>query len=1625
VTGKRSRRLATLAAVLVLAAAGVPGLTMAQASADAVQPGPPGQLVGSAYPGPPQQDQDPDLVPATSSDASTVDSEAAMAAAARQARATGKAVPVDAASTETEQLLAKPGGGFTVRASTEPVRARRGAGFVPVDLMLVRHAGGTLSPKATAYGTVVFSGGGAGPLVRTTSGRAGLSLGWPGALPVPTVAGSTATYPDVLPGVDLTVSATAAGGFTEVVVVRTAAAARSLPTLGLGMTGTGGTLRPDGDGLTLDPGTGAAALHASPARMWDSSTTPRVRTPAVTPDRSDAGHPGLAAHVAAVGVRPGRDRLDLLPDRRLLRAKDTVLPVFIDPTFNWHPTTGGTPAFDEVKQGAPCNHVSLYNNASAAGDLGNLGVGVNHWDSCFGIEHAYYQWNLPHVIWGATINTATVNATETYTANCAATSLVNLHWTGGIGAGTTWNNRPGFITPGGVNAAVNFGPAGGNNCPSNPTVTHGFNVLAGIKRDAAAHAGQFTAVLMEDSNEAPGGDGGLGFKRFARNPTLQIEYDRVPATPAPNKLAAVTGANNAGCATSAPYPFVGKTVVSNTTVLSAVVSDPDADHLRATFRYWVDGSSTQTTQLSGDNLPSGSRAAANLAPAFVTALKAGNVVDWQVQVTDGQLTSGWSPVCHWNAQPTAPSQPTIVSADGRYPTSDTDDGTQVTGATAGTAGSFTITNNGTAATRFLYRLDVQPVLTNPPADQVKAVTNNTATVTVTPRTPGPHTLWVAAVDAAGDPSSMAAYRFIAGRHATVTCATLSACFNNTAISPDAAMTAGNADGGGRSFSATDLTSAGWASGGRLTVNGATYTLPGYGAGQADNVLAAGQNITLNQPVAGHGPSALTFLATATNSIVASPGADAQNTTTPFVPPGTGIASSYCFSGTNPSAFCVPQGQITFADGKVQTYDLPVPDWITGQWTLAAASFPHWNGATGQTTDPTRQPRIYPFAVPIRPDEAGGTITSVLLPDVADSIAAKQPQLHVFGMAVRNTTTAGAPTGKVWTAGWSAPTESAFNYEPNGLAYATMTVREVVQPTAAGSTVRLRLENPMNSAAVSIGKVTVAAGSSRISPTPTSGFTAATFGGAAGVKIPIGGAVYSDPVTFTANPGTAMLVSFTVTTAVPYLPWHSWASGAISWVTPPGAGDHTTDTSGTAFTTTGSFSGAFATVLSGVDVATTAAPATVVVGDGLVDVDSPNATPNVDAVRLSDVVGGIGAAAPASFVWGTTAAGIRNNSVVQETPSAHGGGAPYAGPSALGRLDRDILATPGVNTVVISEGLMDVLNGRGADDLTGDGYNQMFGFLAAANINMIVLGLPPCTGYNGGGATPNDPCTSTVDDTRTAVNAFLSGNPLGLNPFSTPALTYVDADAAVGVDPGTGRVQLGPNAARPDKANLSDAGYAALAGAVVSPLAVWPLADGATPSLTAVTAADDVIGNNPATLTGGATWSADASRGGVLATNGTDGGASTAGPVIDTAGGWSVAGWVELSAPAATATVAAQQGMAVPAFNLRARGGHWEVTAAAADSATAAAYTVTSSTATAASTWTHLAATYDLRTHTLRLYVNGAAAGSVVDPTPWTGSGTFDIGHAGAAGWFPGELSDLRAYNYALNPTQVTALYQQV
>ncbi|GAB3936139.1 hypothetical protein GCM10029976_047460 [Kribbella albertanoniae] len=214
--------------------------------------------------------------------------------------------------TETTQVFAEPGGGRTLEQYAVPVRARTDDGWVPIDTTLRFGADGSVRPVAVVS-ELVLSGGGTGDrLAELADGADRITLGWMGRLPRPTLAGPIATYPEVLPGVDLRIEAQAAG-FAQVLVVknRKAALNPALRQLRFPLRSTGLSLTTTASGTTqAKDANGRLVFSAGTPTMWTGRDLAMLRT-----------------------TRSARE-LIVVPDLALLTGPKTQYPVYIDPSFS-------------------------------------------------------------------------------------------------------------------------------------------------------------------------------------------------------------------------------------------------------------------------------------------------------------------------------------------------------------------------------------------------------------------------------------------------------------------------------------------------------------------------------------------------------------------------------------------------------------------------------------------------------------------------------------------------------------------------------------------------------------------------------------------------------------------------------------------------------------------------------------------------------------------------------------------------------------------------------------------------------------------------------------------------------------------------------------------------------------------------------------------------------------------------------------------------------------------------------------------------------------------------------------------------------------------------------------------
>ena len=705
------------------------------------------------------------------------------ASAMAAARAQGSRVEVASLRSSTQTVFANPSGTMTAEFSVVPTRVRRGDGWVPIDLTVVRRADGTVAPQA-AEGDLVLSGGGsAAPLARLSRDGRSYSTYWPGALPAPQVDGSVVTYPEVLPGVDL-VMRVERSGYQEHLVVRTREAARNpaLARIALRVETTGLRVSADAAGaVTVADEAGEPVFVAPPSLMWDSSAS------------EPAG-----SRSASVGVSVAGDALVLEPDQAFLADPSVVFPVTIDP----HTTSWSKSAWATVLSGKPTDHYWWTSGSPPWAQVGQCYVADG---KCNGIDEAraYFQFDTRSVA-GKHILGSEFQSVVTHSPDCSARNHELYVVSGGaqITPETSWNNAPG----GGRLTTV----AVPDSCAGNASV--GFGFPAGHEADGI---GAVTTYFLKAADTR---DQYAWRKYDPAQTQLSVTYNTKPN--APTKVI-----------TDPPTPTPcrwcgGRSYIGDGSIrLLATLDDPDKDLLSAKWRTKVDGVET-----AWDG--SGAQAAGATHDTTVNLEdKNGKTVQWWVHGFDGV---DWSDAVYgqsFTVDRSPPGAQPVVASD-VYANDNRWHGG------VGVAGAFTFSANGVPdVDHYLYSWS------SPPSTAVDAnALGGSASVTLTPPGDGPRTLYVQSVDRAGHRSPTNEYRmyvragngalsqwsfegnaqdtaFLGDRHGTFTGTTAfvpGAVGSAVALSDGGSMTAANAVDTKASF-----TVAAWV---RLDQNLGTHTV---------------------------------------------------------------------------------------------------------------------------------------------------------------------------------------------------------------------------------------------------------------------------------------------------------------------------------------------------------------------------------------------------------------------------------------------------------------------------------------------------------------------------------------------------------------------------------------------------------------------------------------------------------------------------------------------------------------------------------------------------------------------------------------------------------------------------------
>ncbi|MFK0068751.1 LamG domain-containing protein [Streptomyces sp. NPDC091046] len=693
--------------------------------------------------------------------------------AVRAAKSAGEPVEVTSQRSERREVFAQPDGSFVAREYAEPIHTVRDGRWVEVDETLVRRADGSWGPKAATVDLAFRAAEAGEPFVTLRRAGRELSLSWPYSdLQTPTVEGDAATFPEVLPGVDLTVRAEA-DGFGHLLVVKTpeAAANPQLKTIDLGLSTKGLNLAENAAGALVaeDAAVGGAVFEAGRPAMWDSSAQTELAAKsggaAGVASSLDAAvrsgepvaeprleGPGGGGRTAPLGVEVGGDKLTLTPDMALLTGKETVFPVVIDPIQR---TTSRT-AWTGVMSGIPGEQDWKYS--------GSAGVGKCPTDyspvSCNGVGVRRLLFTMPVSFYrGKQILGATFSARVEHIYSAKPTAEpIQLYRIGGknysITSSSDWNSTKDdwsdylqtvdkAISPTSCTSQANLHFEGGAS-----------GELTSEVKTAAAEGWSSMTLGLRAGDESQF----AGWKRICGNAYLSVSYNNLPRQMSTKTMSSDPGGS---CKWGSSRPYAEKPPK-----LSAVASDPDhgdgrTDKVKVQFKVaWTAPGASSETSYTYDTSYMAPTSNTRFTHQVRESIPQNVVIYWSARAYDGDGWGPWSTDgdpqrCEFIYDKTKPGKPNVISA--QYP-ADTvwHDG-------VGTAGTFTFSPNPNDSVpdtdvvkyRYGFNSDASPATTI-----VASKAGGPASVTFTPTRAGRNWVDVVAVDKAENPSTLARYEFL-------------------------------------------------------------------------------------------------------------------------------------------------------------------------------------------------------------------------------------------------------------------------------------------------------------------------------------------------------------------------------------------------------------------------------------------------------------------------------------------------------------------------------------------------------------------------------------------------------------------------------------------------------------------------------------------------------------------------------------------------------------------------------------------------------------------------------------------------------------------------------------------------
>ena len=515
-----------------------------------------------------------------------------------------EAVSITADQTAYTQVKANANGTMSYTSSATPRWVEQNGSWVAANADLVLGKDGSLSPTAAESG-LKFSGGGGTALVTASTNQGSMTVSWPTDLPTPSYHGASATYPNVLPGVDLVVTAETTGGFEESLIVENATAAKDpgLSRLVLGLSLSKGlTSSADKAGNVTVRNAKGKALFTSPSpRAWDSSTR---------------------AKPVAVAVSYAAGKATMSAPTALLDARTTAYPVTIDPSYT---VTQGWEGYDETQSAYPtvAELDGTYNGDVSVGDDGG------------GIDRGYYVFGLPSAADGSTTDVISATVSLTAVSDYSSSSdphSIDAYYSSQVSSTTTWDNPP---TDNAGPTAVDF-----TTTSTSPDQSVSVDVSSWVQTDLDAYGWQVSLGLINTDESDTS-----GFVEFGPSPTLSITYDQAPyqVDASDVSLSPQNWAADGNLYTSSLTP-----------TFQAYDTDPLGNEIAYEFK--VEQSSTTVEDSTSGYFASGATGSLT----STATLSNNTTYDLYVRAYDGTEYGAWSSAQVFTTDATAPVAPIVT-----------------------------------------------------------------------------------------------------------------------------------------------------------------------------------------------------------------------------------------------------------------------------------------------------------------------------------------------------------------------------------------------------------------------------------------------------------------------------------------------------------------------------------------------------------------------------------------------------------------------------------------------------------------------------------------------------------------------------------------------------------------------------------------------------------------------------------------------------------------------------------------------------------------------------------------------------------------------------------------------------